>query len=106
MRGERVREREAARIFDALHTEAVQVEAELDTEWFWEKHGNHPWASLGIRRDGSIDDPLERLKELGEWLVEHLPKLKAVLNPRLEKITGELDLENAALGVSGDGLPA
>ena len=106
MRGERVREREAARLFDALNTELAQVEAELDAEWFWEKHGNHPWASLGIRRDGSIDDPPERLEELGEWLVEHLPKLKAVLNPRLEKIMGELNMQDSALGVSGDGLSA
>ena len=106
MRGERVREREAARLFDALNTELAQVEAELDAEWFWEKHGNHPWASLGIRRDGSIDDPPERLEELGAWVLEYLPKLKAVLNPRLETILGEPDLENSALGVSEDGLSA
>ncbi len=99
----RVRGREAARVFDALNTESALVEAELDAEWFWEKHGNHPWASLSIRRDGSIDDPPERLEELGAWLVEHLPKLKTVLNPHLERILGELDLENSALGVSEDG---
>ena len=87
-------------------TRRKNCEAELDAEWFWDRYGNHPWASLGIRRDGSTDDPPERLEELGAWLVERLPKLKAVLNPRLERIMGELDLENSALGVSGDGLSA
>ena len=70
------------------------------------KHGNHPWASFGIRREGSIDDPPERLEELGAWVLEHLPKLKAVLNPHLKEIMDELDLESSAFGVSGDGLSA
>ena len=94
------------RIFDALHKDAVQLEAELDAQWFWDRWGNQSFARLGIRRDGSIDDPPERLEELGAWLVEHLPKLKTVLNPHLERILGELDLENSALGVSEDGQSA
>ena len=94
------------RIFDALQEDSAQLESQLDARWFWSRRGNSPFAQLGIERDGSIDDPPERLQELGAWLVEHLPKLKAVLNPRLERILGELDLKNSALGVSGDGLSA
>ena len=79
------------RIFDALHEDKKIIEAEIKAEWFWKKCGNNAYAWLGMATDGSsLDDLPERAKELQSWVIEHLPKLKVVLNPRLEKIVGEV----------------
>ena len=53
------------------------------------RSGIHVW-----RRDGSIDDPPEKLEETRAWMIESLLKFKAVFEPRLEKILSE---------ISGDG---
>ena len=85
------------RIFDALHEDKESIEAEIKAEWFWKKCGNNAYAWLGMATDGSsLDDLPERAKELQSWVIEHLPKLKAVLNPRLEKIIGKVQAERAA----------
>ena len=84
------------RIFDALHEDKEVIEAAIKAKWFWKGCGNRAWAWLGIATDGSLDDVPERAKELQSWAIEHLPKLKAVLNPRLEKIVGEVQAERAA----------
>ena len=81
------------RIFDALHEDRESIEAEIEAVWFWEKCGNYARAWLGIRGDDSIDDLSE---EFQPWVIEHLPKLKAALNPRLEKIIGKVKAERAA----------
>ena len=84
------------RIFDALHEDKEVIEAAIKAKWFWKGCGNRAWAWLGIATDGSLDDVPERAKELQSWAIEHRPKLKAVLNPRLEKIVGEVQAERAA----------
>ena len=84
------------RIFDALHEDQMKIEAEIEAEWFWERCGNKAWAWLGISTDGSLDDLPERAEELQSWAIEHLPRLKKVLDPRLEKIIGEVQAERAA----------
>ena len=89
------------RIFDALHEDREVIEAEIEAEWFWNREGNHAWAFLGISTDGSLDDLPARAEEFQAWAVEHLSRLKAVLNPRLEKIIGEVQAERAA-AVEGD----
>ncbi len=84
------------RIFDALYEDREVIEAEIEAEWFWSRKGNRAWASLGISTDGSLDDLPARAEEFQAWAIEHLPRLKAVLNPRLEKIIGEVQAERAA----------
>ena len=76
-------------IFDALEAEQAEIEAELEAEWDFSSYGTHRWASIGICTAGSIDDPPEKLEQHKAWLLEHLPKLKAVLHPRLERIMAE-----------------
>ena len=83
-------------IFDALHEDKKVIEAEIKAEWFWKKCGKYAWAWLGIATAGSLGDLPERAKEFQSWAIEHLPRLKAVLNPRLEKIVGEVQTELAA----------
>lgn len=84
------------RIFDALHEDKEIIEAEIKAEWFWKKCGNRAYAWLGMATAGSLGDLPERAKEFQSWAIEHLPRLKAVLNPRLEKIVGEVQAESAA----------
>ncbi len=83
------------RIFDELREEAETLETEIDAEWFWDRYGGRAWASLGIRTDGSLDDLPERGEEFQSWALEHLPKLKAVLNPRLERIIDDVQAERS-----------
>ena len=84
------------RIFDALYEDREVIEAEIEAEWFWNREGKNAWAFLGISTDGSLDDLPARAEEFQAWAIEHLPRLKAVLNPRLEKIIGEVQAERAA----------
>lgn len=81
------------RIFDSLQAESEVIEAEFgatESKWFWDRQGNHPWASVGIRKDGSLNEP-ERWEELRAWVVEHLPRFQNVISSRLEKIIDGLE---------------
>ncbi len=82
--------------FDALQQHEGELENELSVEWFWDRYGNYGYASCGIQTEGSIDDPPEKLKEHEAWLLEYLPKLKEVLTPYLEAVTGSLRSADSA----------
>ena len=84
------------RIFDALEGDSAEIEAELEADWVWERHGNHAWARVRIDTPGSLHDPPEKLEELQSWVVERLPRFIAALNPRLERIINELQAERSA----------
>ena len=77
------------RLFDKLETEKAQLEQEVDAEWYWERNGDQRYGRLGVRTEGSIDDPPEKLEQHKAWLLKYLPKLKAALDPRLERIMAE-----------------
>ena len=83
-------------VFGALQAYAEEFQSELSADWFWDTHGNRGYAACGILVEGSIDDPAERLKELEDWAVEHLPKLKEVLNPRLQEVMAVLETDDSA----------
>ena len=50
------------------------------------------WAfsSISVRRDGAIHDPPEELHEIRAWMLDRLPRFKAVFEPRVEAILGRL----------------
>ena len=56
---------------------------------------HRPWAYVGIRTKGSLNEP-ERWEELRAWVVEHLPRFQNVIDPRLERIMGESATEDKA----------
>ena len=76
-------------IFDTLEEDRAQIESSLDADWHWYRHSGSSFSSINVRSDGSIDDSPEKLEDTRVWMQEHLPKLKAVLDPHLEKILGE-----------------
>ena len=46
------------------------------------------YSTISIRRDGSINDSPDKLKETRDWMLDLLPKFKAVFDPRLKDILG------------------
>ena len=78
------------RIFDTLVDHREEIERSIDTgpapNWTWFRYDNYSFSSICIRRDGSIDDPPEKLEETSEWMLDLLPKLKEVFDPRLAEI--------------------
>lgn len=77
-------------IFDILKFNRAEVEGSIDAgpgpEWHWLRFDNHAFSSIGIRRDGSIDDPPEKLEETSAWMLDILPKFKKVFDPHLADI--------------------
>ena len=84
------------RIFDALQERSAQIEAGIDAEWEWRRLDARKYCNVGLRRDGSIDDPPEKLEATRDWMLDHLPKLKEVLDPHLERVLKELQPEGPA----------
>ena len=43
-------------------------------------------SQIGFSRPGSIDDSPDKLEETRAWMLDLLPKLKEVFEPRLESL--------------------
>ena len=75
------------RIFDTLEVDREEIERSVDAgpapDWHWLRHDNFSFSSICIRRDGSINDPPEKLEETRAWMLDLLPNLKEVFDPRL-----------------------
>ena len=82
------------RIFDALQEQREQIETCIDGDWHWRRHDSFTFSSISLRRDGSIDDPPEKLAATRKWMLEYLPRLKEVMEPRMEAIMAELERES------------
>ena len=74
-------------VFDKLEACRKQIEASVDAgpnaEWVWSRHDRYFFSTISVRRDGSINDPPDKLKETRDWMLDLLPKFKAVFDPRL-----------------------
>ena len=77
-----------------MQTDQDQIESSIDAgpdpEWDWRRYDRFSFASISIRKDGSIDDPPDKLEETRAWMLDLLPKLKKVFDPRLAEILREL----------------
>ena len=65
-------------IFDTLLKQQERIQECLAGEWHWNRHNGQNFSSINIRRDGSIDDCVGKLKETRAWMLCTLPKLKQV----------------------------
>ena len=87
-------------IFDELHADRASIEAELgyvpDARWTWHRHNRYTYSSINLGRDGAIHDPPDRLAETREWMLDALPRLHAVFDPRLAAILEGLDAPDSA----------
>ena len=81
-------------VFDELSRDKEIVEASISLapgqEWHWRRYPNYLFSSISIRRDGCIDDPLEKLEETRAWMLKMLPLFKKVFDPRVESILTKL----------------
>ncbi len=80
-------------IFDKLCAEREAVESSIDAgpcpDWHWNRHDSYFFSSISVRRDGSIDDPPEKLKQTRRWMLDLLPKFQKVFDPRVENILAD-----------------
>ena len=84
------------RIFDRLHADRGGIEPSVaDAEWLWERHDPFTFSSISVRKDGTIDDPPDKLAQTRAWMLDLLPKFKQVFDPRVKKILAESRPTNA-----------
>ena len=77
-------------IFDELQTDREAIESSIvpgpGAQWEWLRFNGDSFSQIGVSRPGSIDDPLDKLEETRAWMLDLLPKLKEVFEPRLNKL--------------------
>ena len=87
-------------VFKELMQNQGDIEASIDLgpaqEWHWRPHPNFLFSSINIRRDGCIDDPQEKQKETGTWMLDMLPRFKEVFESRVENILTRLQGKDAS----------
>ena len=81
------------RIYDNLWEERDEIGHDIGQELHWDKRRNHNFFYVSLWRDAKIDDPPVVLDGLRTWMVDMLPKLKNVFDPRIEKILAEMEEE-------------
>ena len=78
------------RIFDGLQTDREAIESSIDpgpdSQWEWLRFNGASFSQIGFSKPASIDDPPDKLEETRAWMLDLLPKLKEVFEPRLEKL--------------------
>ena len=76
-------------IFDKLSAYSKDIEEAIevgpDPEWLWNRANGKLYSSISIRRDGSINDPPEKLEDTMQWMRENLIKFKDFFDNRLEE---------------------
>ena len=77
-------------MFDKLEADREQIERSVDAgpnpDWRWQRFDRYAFSTIDIWKDGSIDDPPDKLEETRAWMLDMLPKFKEVFEPRLQKI--------------------
>ena len=81
-------------IFDKLQADLEQIESSIavdpSPEWRWYRYDKYTFSTISIRKDGSIHDPPEKLQETKAWMLDLLPKLREVFDPRVAKVLSGL----------------
>ena len=77
-------------IFDQLQADQEDIELSIDpghdSQWEWLRFSGSTFSQIGFSRPGSINDPSDKLEETRAWMLDLLPKLKEVFEPRLNKL--------------------
>ncbi len=78
------------RIFDTLKDDREGIEQGVDAgsapDWQWHRPDRYAFATIGIWREASIEDPPRKLEETRAWMLDILPKLRKVFDQRLAGI--------------------
>ena len=80
-------------LYDALLADRQKIESSIGviagSEWQWDRNDSYGYSSVSILRGGSIEDSPEKLEETRAWMLNLLPKLKEIFDPRLAKLLSE-----------------
>ena len=68
------------------------IQNDFTGDWQWDQQKVWWYFSVSLRKDGSVNDPPQKQAEIRAWMLDTLPKFRAVFNPRLEKILAELEV--------------
>ena len=69
-------------LFDELHAQREQIEAEFGEPLSWERLDARRASRIAVKRPGRIDDPPEILEEIEDWAVDRLLRFKRVIGSR------------------------
>ena len=73
-------------LFDELAKEKEKIEGKFGEPFEWERLDEKRASRIAVYRSGSIGDDEEILKEIRDWTIEHLLKLKKVFPTHLKKL--------------------
>lgn len=83
------------RVFDLLRESGEQIEADLETELFWERLDDAKSSRVGVSRSGSLDDSEEELDEIRSWMIDHVQRFRPVFRPYLEDVMSRVEGEES-----------
>lgn len=72
-------------LFDLIYQDRENIESQFGEKLEWERLDEKRACRIAIYRDGSIEDDPEKLKEIREWSIQKLLKLKDVFHANLKK---------------------
>ena len=71
-------------IFDALKDRKEEITQKFGTNLEWQRNADKQETFIIVSRDGSIESSEDELKEIREWHITNLLKLKEVFQPEIE----------------------
>lgn len=72
-------------LFDSIYEDREFIESKFGEKLEWERLDEKQASRIAIYRDGSIEDDQEKLKEIREWSIQKLLKLKEVFHANMKK---------------------
>jgi len=72
-------------LFDLIYQDKEAIESQFGEKLEWERLDEKRACRIAIYRDGSIEDDPAKLKEIREWSIQKLLKLKEVFHTNLKK---------------------
>lgn len=91
------------RVLGILKEQSDQIESRLEAHLKWDRLPGP--VSVALKRNGSIEDPLETMDEVRSWMLAYLPRLREVLEPRLRQLLSD-QLPDAPGHSAGESNPA
>lgn len=72
-------------IFDTLEDRKQEITDKFESNLEWQRNADKQETFIIVSRDGSIDASEEELKEIRDWHITNLLKLKEVFQPEIER---------------------
>lgn len=80
-------------LFDELHRQKDEVEMAVGSTLQWDRREENRASMIRARRPGSLNDPLDQLNEVREWMIETLVNLRGAVDPLFLAYQDKLNAE-------------